>query len=107
MHSVFCFGLWGAPLPKLLERSSAAALLLFCSGSRCYGHVPRGQWALLDADILASIDQSVHLVELCTCDWRIKCSPHGLLEVAFVSPIVRSSAPRSLGTFPLIETEGS
>ena len=50
--------------PKLLEQSSAAALLLFCSGSRCHGHVPHGQWVLLDADMLALIDRSARLVDL-------------------------------------------
>ena len=62
--------------PKLShsQQSSAAALLLSCSGSRCYGHVPHGQWALLDTRILALIDRSVCLVEPHTCDRRIKCS---------------------------------
>ena len=68
------FGLWGVPPPKLLEQSSAAALLLFCSGSHCYGRVPHCQWALLDADMLVLIDRSARLVEPCTCDRCIKCS---------------------------------
>ena len=62
----------GHPL-KLLDQSPEAALLLFCSGSRCDGRVPHGQWALLDAHMLVLIDRSARLVEPCTCDRRIKC----------------------------------
>ena len=46
--------------PKLSEQRSA--LLLFCS-HRCFGYVPRGQWALLGADMLVLIDRSACLVE--------------------------------------------
>ena len=53
--------------------SSAAALLLSCSRC-CVGHVPHGQWALLDTGKLALIDRSVCLVEPRTCDRRIECS---------------------------------
>ena len=45
---VFCFGLWVYIPPKLLEQRSA---LLLSGSHRCVGHVPRGQWALLDADM--------------------------------------------------------
>ena len=79
--------------PKLLEQSST--LLLTCS-HRCASHVPRGQWALLDADMLALIDRSACLVEACTCGRHTKSSTHGPLTVSFVSPTMRSFAPRSL-----------
>ena len=42
----------GGHPPKPLEQNSAAALLHFCSGSRCYGHVSHGQWPLLGANML-------------------------------------------------------
>ena len=88
------FGLLCALPPKLLEQRSA--LLLFCRCHRCVGHVPRGQWALLDADMLVLMDRSASLTGPCTCDWHTKCSPHGPLTVYFVSPFMKSSAPRSL-----------
>ena len=77
------------PAKKLLEQSST--LLLTCS-HRFVGHVPRGQWALLDADMLVLIDRSACLVEPCTCGRHTKCSPHGPLTVS----VVRSFAPRSI-----------
>ena len=59
--------------------------LRFCSfRSRCsVGHVPHGQWALLDSDTLALIDQSASLVEPCACACRTKRSSrsaHGCLR---------------------------
>ena len=62
MHRVFCFSLRAYVPPKL------------SSCSRCFGHVTHGQWAHLDADIHALIDQSACLVEPRTCDWHTKCS---------------------------------
>ena len=59
---LFCYGLWVAIPPKLLEQRST--LLLTCS-HRCVGRVPRGQWARLDSDTLVLIDKSACLVEPC------------------------------------------
>ena len=55
-------GLWSRLPPKLLEQSSAP-LLFRCCGHRRAGRVPRGQWALLDTDMLILIDRSACLVE--------------------------------------------
>ena len=63
---------------------------------RCVGHVPRGQWAPLGADMLVLIDWFGGLVVPCTCGRHTECSPHGLLTVSFVSSIMMSFAPRSL-----------
>ena len=75
---VFCFGLWGRLPPKLFEQSSA--LLLFrCCGHCRAGRVPRGQWALLDTDLLVLIDRSATGQHVwwslpCTCARHTKCS---------------------------------
>ena len=54
---VFCFGPWAAVPPKLSLRDSSAAV------AATLGFVPHGQWALLDADMLALIDWSARPVE--------------------------------------------
>ena len=54
---VFRFGLWVALPPKLSRCDSSAAV------AAAFGCVPRGQWALLDADVFALIDGSSCLLE--------------------------------------------
>ena len=96
---VFCFGLCGRLPPKLLEQSSA--LVLFrCCGHRRAGRVPRGQWALLDTDMLVLIDRSACLVEpsLHLCSSHQVLAPHGPLTVFRREPHRGVFAPRSFGT---------
>ena len=50
---VFCFGVWGALPPKLLEQRSA--LLLFYRSQRCVGHVSHGQWTHTLASTLVAL----------------------------------------------------
>ena len=79
MLLLFCYGLWVAIPPMLLEQRST--LLLTCN-HRCVGRVPRGQYARLDSDTLVLIDRSACLVEPCACDRHIKrtsWSAHGCL----------------------------
>ena len=67
---------------RLLSR---ALQLRFCSFRSRWsvGNVPHGQWALLDSDTLALIDQSACSVEPCACVCRTKRSSrsaHGCLR---------------------------
>ena len=57
----FCFGLWVYARHGFSSRDQRS--MLFCRCSRCFGHVPRGQWALQEADMLVLIDRSACLVE--------------------------------------------
>ena len=70
---LFCFGLWVAIPPKLLESRDRHSL-------RCVGRVPRGQWARLDSDTLALVDRSACLGEPCASS-----APRGSLAAVFVS----------------------
>ena len=94
MLRVFCFGLRVAIPPK----SSLSRARHSCSpaATPALAIVPRGRWALLDADMLVLIDRSACLVEPCTCGRHTKCSRHGPLTVSFASTIMRSVAPRSI-----------
>ena len=68
--------------PTEAAREQRSALLLLCRGDCRVGHVPHGQWALLDADMLVLIDRPACLAEPCTCACHTKCAPHGPLTVS-------------------------
>ena len=90
MLLLFCFGLWVAIPPKLVEQRST--LLLTCSHC-CVGRVPRVQWARLDADTLVLIDRSACLAEPCAGDRRIgrsSQSAHGSVSCGASRPMYSS-----------------
>ena len=96
---LFCFRLWVAIFPKLVEQRST--LLLTCS-HRCVGRVPRGQWARLDTDTLVLIDRSACLVEPCASS-----APRGSLTAVFVNPIAVLSRFRPVSQFWHLLVSGS
>ena len=77
------FGLWDVSHQSFSSRGRHSCS--FCS-SRCFGYVPRGQWAPLGADMLVLIDRSACLVELCTCGRRLVSLVCNLLISAVTDP---------------------
>ena len=59
---VFCFGLWGRLSPKLSRAEIGTPALPMLRPPPCWS-CARGQWALLDTDMLVLIDWSARLVE--------------------------------------------
>ena len=74
------------------HRRRSPLLLFRCCGHRRAGRVPRGQWALLDTDMLVLIDRPACLVEpsLHLRSAHQVLAPHGPLTVSVVSSNVGS-----------------